>query len=380
MIIDDVSSWRLDQDNPVARIPPRALDLQDDLYRSEFDYKTVFYDVFHSSDKSRIVFIGPPLLNLLPAVRAGGFELAGRLVEPEVKEKDRVAEIWLPSSGGSAQTLTLSVEFGKIELNVSANFSNLFEHRRVIVTKSKNNNLCWIRDWAQYYSRIHDADGILFYDNGSDLYELSDVEGALRLGAPDCQIVVVSWNFPWGRPGVRGTSWDSDFCQYGILQHARWRFLDGARAVLSCDIDELIVRENDTTVFGAVESSQSGKILIGGEWIQPVYLQKPSGQSNDVPSFANFGYRQSPEVRISPTKWAVVPSRCPARSQWKVHTVSGMDNDPEAAQHLRLCHFRSTSTGWKYNRDRILEYSPNIHALDKRLISLIMESGMKRTD
>lgn len=55
----------------------------------------------------------------------------------------------------------------------------MFRNRRVLVTKSKNNDLQRIKDWALFHARAHGADAALLYDNDSDRYTPAEIMGAL---------------------------------------------------------------------------------------------------------------------------------------------------------------------------------------------------------
>ena len=70
-------SLQLPSDSPVWRIPPRPNHLRDIAYQFDFDYHTVFYDVFLSDAGSSAVCIGPPLLNLESYIENSTFGAIG---------------------------------------------------------------------------------------------------------------------------------------------------------------------------------------------------------------------------------------------------------------------------------------------------------------
>ena len=59
-----LSSWSVDPERGPIRNPPRPLSLRHENYEDQFDFTTVFYDVFWSPAGDEIICLGPPLLNL----------------------------------------------------------------------------------------------------------------------------------------------------------------------------------------------------------------------------------------------------------------------------------------------------------------------------
>ena len=79
---------------------------------------------------------------------------------------------------------------------------------------------------------------------------------------------IVPWLFKFGPQGTltRGT-WDSDYCQLGAWEHARWKYLTRARSVQNSDIDELVVSTRGRSNFAAVENDPFGMLRYTGRWI-----------------------------------------------------------------------------------------------------------------
>ena len=77
---------------------------------------------------------------------------------------------------------------------------------------------------------------------------------------------VVDWPYPYGVPD--GRRWDSDYCQYGVLEHARHRFLAEAQAVVNSDIDEFPVTVGGQALFDIVLHSGTGYLNYGGQWVE----------------------------------------------------------------------------------------------------------------
>src|SRR5205085_1357105 len=135
-----------------------------------------------------------------------------------------------------ADRITITVSGREIVVPISPSGRDMFKGRRVLLTLSKDNPMPWIRDWVQFNVRVHGADALLLYDNGSTIYETAALVEQLA-GIPGlASCLVVSWRFPLG-PGVgRGQAQDSFYCQPGMLEHARWRYCAEALSVLNTDI------------------------------------------------------------------------------------------------------------------------------------------------
>jgi len=136
------------------------------------------------------------------------------------------------------------------------------------MTISKNNPLDWIGDWAEFYVRVHGADAILLYDNGSTDYDLGDIRDRLTSIDGLADSLIVPWTFPYG-PGVGPRNvQDSFYCQPGALDHARRRYCAAARSVLNSDIDELVVTRPGDSIFERAESSGRAAMVFSGIWVE----------------------------------------------------------------------------------------------------------------
>ena len=257
-----LSSCRV-ADGGVVRDSTRPAGLRDARYALQFDWTTLFYDVYRVGE--HIVFQGPPLRNFAPLLKQSSyFAPKFRRLWPhaELIERNHASEIWVRDP---SESIVIDGALGHHAIEVQPDLSPIFAGRRVVTTLSKDNDIDWIVDWIRFYVRIHGADAVLLYDNGSNAYETSELRARLDEAFPDLAIVVVDWPFPYGPQGgaagaVDGVEapWDSDFCQTGSLQHARHRFLRTAKSVLNVDIDELVLSTRGRSIFAATESSWSG--------------------------------------------------------------------------------------------------------------------------
>ncbi len=356
-----VSPLRLGDAWPVHRDPPRPAELRQADYLDKFDHDTLVYDAFPVGDTVRLS--GPPLLNLATGLAESVWRLDGAEVTADLRDLDRTQGSWLSASAAGGERLTVTLGEATCSAEISGSGVDWFRGRSVLVTKSRNNDLRWITDWARFHASKQGVDAVLFYDNGSDRYRPEDVLAALDVAGIDVA-VVVTWPFKFGPQGgnwegLTAAPWDSDFCEYGILEHARHRFLSEAAGVLNQDIDELAVSEDAAGVFDLLASTESGAIRYPGRWIE-----NPRATDRQPPHFSDFTVYDSTR-KPSTSKWAIDPTRTQHAEQWKTHSVRGVTMT--TTTRIRHRHFAGITSNWKYDRGGTAPVSPTRHRYDGRL-------------
>ncbi len=355
-----LSSITIPAESEVRRESPRPQSLRNAAYADQYDWDTLFYDVYRAGE--HIVMQGPPLLNLAVPVlksptlrnRYGPWFARTRRVE-----RVNASEVWLRHSGDH---LTLDTALGEFDVTVQPSEVDRFAGRRVLHTLSKDNEVRWIIDWIRYHERIHGADAVLLYDNCSTQYSASALQAELNDAFPAMTIVVVSWPFKYGPQGgmagaVNGAAapWDSDYCQAGSLQHARLRFLGRARSVLNADIDELVV--GPRSIFEATEAAPQRFIKFPGQWVSSA-TPHPVMQTDC--RHGDFLRRDLNESGDCPPKWCVVPSACDVqRHSWSVHNLFGSKANRQISHDFSFRHFKSISNNWKNDRGEAGDFDPH---------------------
>lgn len=300
-----------------------------------FDALTMLHDVFRSADGAEIVLVGPPPIKLeswlLETVRRA-FP-AGTAIR--LSADDRHCLIRVRSAAGAVQLDEPLL--GAPRLEVQPSLCARFAGRRVLFTLSKDNPLRWIADWAAYHAAAHGCDAVLFYDNGSTLYG-SDARQALHdtlAAVPGIrEVSVVGWPYSYGVEGA------SNYCQFCMLEHARRRFLAGARSVVNADIDELPLTRDGRSIFEVVEQSATGYLQA-----KVRFIGNATGAAPEARRHRDFVHRGRKD-EFSLPKWAVVPARCPDEAVWRVHRVEGMTSDAAAAANVEFRHFTAINTNW----------------------------------
>ena len=115
----------------------------------------------------------------------------------------------------------------------------------------------------------------------STIYTSQDLQ--TQLARTDAIVKIVDYNVPfgcmgggdWEWNGKSGTSlpWDSDFSQYIMLEHAKWKWLHAALLAINADTDELLTIHNNVSLDQIATHCQmntNSVWLYKGVWIEPV--------------------------------------------------------------------------------------------------------------
>lgn len=357
----ELSTWSVLPAQGTLRTPPRPVDMRQPGYDDSFDNTTLLYDVFKDFTNRKVVAIGPPLHNFFAQFEQIHLTDGTNRLDKALVVRDRNMQIWIDGATDVEEISFWHEKLTSPRLKVNANRCHLFAGKRVIVTLSKDNSLTWIADWARFYHMCHGADGVLLYDNGSTLYELDDIRAAIAAVSPAITVEIVPWPFKFGARGGPHSRWDSDYCQYGALEHARHKYLREAASVLSCDIDELVVSTTGRSIFEATETKRRGYTVIGG-MVMPNNFDPASPNER---RFTDYLYCE-PKSRC-PNKWCVVPAKPAITQQWKVHGVTGFSTQPDK-EEFAYRHFRGINTNWTFDRTKP-EPILSKHALDTHWVT-----------
>lgn len=326
------------------RTPPRPVELQEDGYLEKYDSDTVVYDACRIG--SDVVLTCPPLLDLEERFATALSESLSEFVEVDISHLDRVSIVKLKNFPADVKYLAFEVEGWSFRGDINAERLADYAGKTVLFTKSKNNDLTWIEDWVKYHVANHGVNAVLLYDNGSTDYPAAEVLRAISVEGVDVA-TVVEWPFKFGPQGGKWSGpakrpWDSDYCEYAIIEHARRKYLSSADVVIGHDIDELLVIEDGRTLQQVLEACKADYLTYSGLWIEDIRddLERP-------PSFADYLYAES---KGSPTtrKWVAQPIRINAAKQWRTHSVTG--SSPEVSAVLKHRHFKGITTNWKWDR------------------------------
>lgn len=366
----------IDPATGLKREPSREPRHREAGFDSKFDSETLFYEAVWSPERDAVRIIAPPLFNLKPSLAQSRFTDGAQsgALGFKVVNYDRQTQIFLRKGG--TDSVSLAGPIGNYVIPVVHPEHHLFAGRRAIFTLSKNNDLAWIKEWLEFYHRVHGANAVLIYDNNSSDYDAEDLMSTLSSISGIEVAVVVRWPFKHGPTG-QGLKkhWDSNFSQLAMMEHARARFLARAKSVLNCDIDELVVSKGHGSIFEAVERSKSGVIAFYGDWVVGIQGVTREGSPSEPLKFRDFRVtlKDCVDFRLAlnpfqrtrcKAKWAVAPERMPAKARWHIHYIENWLASRLPSKHFRFRHFREISRSWKYDRTRRDMFDPARHVED----------------
>jgi hypothetical protein len=383
--IDSPAPWVLAADATRVRIASRPERFRQENFSELYDSTTIFYDCFWLTEGQQAILLGPPLLNLKSAIKKMRIiaRPSGSSCSFSVRELDRHSQIRVNTPPATA-AIAIESELGNVSLQPAGNQTHIFNGKRVLLTLNKDNRLEWICDWVRFHRDVHGANAVLLYDNGSTTYSTAQLQEKLAALRGLEAVRVMQWPFKYGPQSYFGKHWDSDYCQSGAFEDARWRYLLKAGSVLNCDVDEFVITAGagEKSIFALTEESSRGYLRFYGKWVvaladrtdQPP-LEHPVGGFNRHRSYqyalsvhsAWQKYRFVSRDRCA-SKWAIVPAGSPEKSQWKTHMVTRILQPPTRLDRISYRHFREINTSWKYQRSVRENFDAAKHSIDSELM------------
>ncbi|MEL7393055.1 MAG: hypothetical protein AAFN06_10490 [Pseudomonadota bacterium] len=322
--------------------------LPDDFEQSgngSFDPDTLWYDAVWTGRSLALIC---PTLDVIedPLLEAGIYLDGVRARRVRIERQVGHDVLWIRSRKrpDRVETTLGGVTIGSAISDRRADA--VFEGRNTAVTLSNNNDLVWIEDWARYHVEKHGLEAVLFFDNGSDLYDLDTLADALKRGGV-AATMIVSVPHPYGVHGYSDGQpyWRALNLQIAILNVARLRFLRRARAVLQCDVDELFWCANGS-IFDATRRHPLGFLHIGGQWCYP---DDGAPSANGATMRHRDHYLRNSETEHCSAKFCIRPRGPLFFASWRVHSLSGL-RQPTVIKPTRAMgfwHFRQVSTAWR---------------------------------
>lgn len=307
-------------------------------YLTRYDRTTLIYDCVCLPNGRDLLLTAPPAMNLEPLLTKGLRTSTGHT--PRVRFH-RAAKYLQISVKGPVDALFVEVGSDCLPLPIRGTVRARFAGLNCALCMNKDNPLIWIQAWAAHHVRLHGLEAALIFDNGSMAYSLEDLATALRRVPGLKQAVIAHAPFPYGTTDkVEKGETRPNFLQPALLNLARMDFLRDARAVLNCDIDELVMSRDGRSVFDKAAARPWGAVRLPVYWAYP-----PPGTDGPSPQW-HHDHRPATPHR-TPRKWCVAPRGLLSRTGWYVHHVGGelFKLNREARAH-EVVHCRATSTGW----------------------------------
>ncbi|MCB1354057.1 MAG: hypothetical protein KDK03_15125 [Rhodobacteraceae bacterium] len=339
-----------DADGLASIVLPEALGLRRDrvvpahlrtaAFDAGYDFTTLVYDAV-SLDGQGVWLFCPKLVNLESPLRAARIEIDGvpaRVRRIRRFERYDIAEI---PCATPARRMAIVFAGWRAELDLSPDETATFAGLNCLLTLSRNNDLAWIRDWVRFHVREHGAEAMLFYDNFSHAYGTGDILAALE-GIEGLKAVrVLRMPFLYGPQASKKKKFLANFLQAALLNLARWRFLARARAVLSCDVDEMVFRNGGASIFDATCASRAGFLRVPGVWRFPDVVEGVMPMHRDH-------YMRGADEATCPAKYCVVPSGPLRGKSWATHGLHGvLFSRRFVSEEFTFLHCYGISDFWK---------------------------------
>lgn len=352
----------------IKRNTPRPIELRVLGFNELYDWDTLWYDAVQINPTT-VLLIGPPLYDTKDYIQKHcQFQSNKENLTVVFHELDRVC-ITVVSTKNNLETIDLITDYSRIlHIKVNPTQSDFF-NKKTIVTISRDHPVEWLKQWIDYHKTVHGIDGLLLYNNNSSIYSSEELEQ--QINRLDMTIRVVDWPYPfgvmgggnWEENGKSGTflPWDSDFAQYVMLEHAKYRYLHSAELVINADTDELLITKSMSLqqICDYSKTSANSVWCYTGTWVEPVDMTtKTIAKSLDFRDrhFQNYYYTSDDNQRGIGVKWMLIPSRN-LEYQWRLHNTTGPHM---LTSDIGFGHYLAMNTSWSWPRDG---YNKNIQDL-----------------
>lgn len=364
MSIVQLSSVKIPDETGLTRHKPDRCEILSPTFWDNYDSSTLFYDAVFDPIRKRLRVYAPRLWGLESAVRATKFHIDGRMGRVSRFIIGRHVDIIEFSNLSAAKVL--KVQFEGVTWEQPINQSDpLMVGSNGVMTKSKNNKLKWITDWARYHVEEHGADAVVIADNGSTDYTLEQLDESLKAISGLKEVRVLNAAAIFGPTEEHCTKSSlATFLQVSLLNIALDRFFGVNAVMLNVDIDELVVSRKGQSVFDATRRSMLGHLTFEGKWI---HSKLPISEAEHHDHF--WAEQGSP---VCPSKYTIA-SRSPFRRfQLQVHNIAHVDRNLfKSRNNFYFLHCKQISTSWKYDRNanshQDLVFDPKINEHMKRV-------------
>jgi hypothetical protein len=288
-----------------------------------YDFKTLFYDIFFGTNNQTIYGVGPPFINLkkeLPfCIYYKGQKLSYKL-------KD-----FLRSS-----ILTISYAFDESAVELLFDFYHFKKSVMVVkedrpfsefavATCQKNNPARWLSRWCEWYQKFYNMK-IILYDNASQ--DFQDIVQAVGNYNP----TMIKWDFKFGPYDT----FYNLFCQIGAFNHFRLKY--NFQYGFLCDIDEYLITLVDLKRY--LESKPEASLFLLNNYYIPNV--RSEGDQFDL---EDFKYRPS-KLRDRAFKYFFIRNNVRYNDMHKAEVERG-ETISVASNKAYFNHYKGLNTHWK---------------------------------
>lgn len=337
--------------------PPRT-EILNESFWSDFDHHTLFYEAIYDPLLQRVRIYAPRLWGLEKEIKSAEFKIDEKAIKINKIKIGKHYDLLDFHNIEKANFLSVSICGTQLELPINKTDTEIL-HANAIYTLSKDNDLLWIKDWADFYVRLHGADTVVIADNASTSYTREDLLESLKSvnGLKNVRVINVPLKFGPNNSQCLRTG-DAKFLQKTLLRSSFDRFFTRDSVMLNVDIDELVISSKAQSVFDATRKTKLGHISIEGRWVHSREVDTPARYADHVWIKTN----DTP----CPNKYTLA-SWSPLRHlQMQVHSFVHLDrNIFKSRGNFSFLHCKQISTSWKYDRTKC---DDTAYILDKNMV------------
>ncbi|TDQ64519.1 hypothetical protein ATL17_2539 [Maritalea mobilis] len=358
------STIRLDADSSVQRLPKNPKRDRPQKFLESFDFNTLYYDCFWDETERDVLCVGPTPTNLKAHYKKAIYKALPSGKAVKAKHFFSLTVMTTQLKDVPPDTVEIEMQFAdEVHLmHVQANSCGQFEGENLMFTLSKNNDLNWIKFWADYHVRHQKVSSIILFDNGSDQYEIGDLVETLQTVKGLQKVLVASMPYPYCAKDeiLKVNPYWAHFLQIALMTIVLRRFGMKAKSILNLDIDELANSNGAADVFTLAEQSNLGILAMKGVWVEPI-VEGNFGDHRDFTSVAKDEKRNY----CYAGKWAIDPKRKWFKKLKVFPYMHWIENRAQLGRRyvegVHFWHFKGINTNWKLDRAKPMEFDPEIH-------------------
>ena len=249
------------------RFLPWWVSVHDQVFWDQYDNDLLIYDTVWSAERRQLRVFFPKLFKFRTPVRKACWTLNGKVFKASRLKQFRVYDCVTIVGIDPTSALALHTTVGECRIPFSPADTDRYHWRNVLYALNKDNDLAWVRDWVTAHQRNHGVAAVLLGDNGSETYTSEDLRHVLA-DIPGIAVAdVLETPLPYGpNPKTATPVGDLKFLQRALLNIVKDRWLQQARGVLICDIDELVVSPTGQSIFDATAKGIFKYTSFSGSW------------------------------------------------------------------------------------------------------------------
>lgn len=333
----------LPDDATLKRKHVRPEDRWTQHYLDRYDRTTLIYDCFYHEEKRCFVLTAPRFLNLWSFFKQNLYvdgKPNGHRIKRQTWQRCEQVELYAPAHS------KLAIKSADINLDIPVRQSqqSIFSDKNVALAISQNNDISWIEDWVRFHINAHGMEGVCIIDNASTDYSAELLLSTLQQIDGLKSAVILKAPFPYGPANAsKKLEISPRFLQTSMFNLVKRDLFNSARAVLSVDIDELVIPNSEVSVFDAAVSTKVGAISFRE---LKVYPNEDEEKAYPQRSHRWVKSGQKP----GNTKWCVSGKGFINRFGWAVHRFGGGFFLLTETAAFTYIHCHATSTSWKKDR------------------------------